>query len=140
MTEKILTAMFAIVSLLYLYFAHQLSFGSLQNPQSGFLPITIGIIAIILSFILIIKQLRSTKAESAELVNWTKFTFIFLGLIFYILFFKFLGYFFSTLFFLLYLLKIASEKTDWWNPFIISFISSTSFYLLFKYYLDVTLP
>ena len=101
MTEKILTAMFAIVSLLYLYFAHQLSFGSLQNPQSGFLPITIGIIAIILSFILIIKQLRSTKAESAESVNWTKFTFILLGLIFYILFFKFLGYFFSTLFFII---------------------------------------
>lgn len=140
MIEMSLTIMFTIISLLYFYFAHQLSFGSLQNPQSGFLPTIIGIIAILLSFILMNKQRHSRNKHTAEKINWANFSFALLGLVFYICFFKFLGYFLSTLFFLFYLFKIESEKTDLWIPFILAFISSTSFYFLFKYYLDVTLP
>ena len=46
MTEKVITVALFLTSAMYLFFAQQLTFGTLQSPKSGFLPIIAGIIAV----------------------------------------------------------------------------------------------
>jgi hypothetical protein len=139
MTEKIVTSFFLLISIGYLCLANQLTFGTLQSPRSGFLPILAGVTAVVVSLLLIAKQVRSKQAATNEKANWTKFSFILIGLLFYITLFNVIGYLTSTFIFLLYLFKIA-DTTGWRLPLLLSATSSAIFYLLFKYYLAVTLP
>lgn len=139
MTEKIITSFFLLGSAAYLYFAGQLTFGSLQSPHSGFLPILVGIIALVVSLLLMFKQLQTKTSSSSNTVDWTKFIFILIGLLFYITVFNIIGYLTTTFIFLFYLFKIA-DTTGWLQPFAMAACSSTAFYFLFKYYLAVTLP
>lgn len=139
MPEKILTFFFLLISSSYLYFAKQLTFGNLQSPRSGFLPILVGIAAIIISCFLLFKQRDKKQSTTENSVDWTKFIFILIGFIFYITLFHIIGYFFTTFIVLFYLFKIA-DMSGWILPLSVAFGSSASFYLLFKYYLAVALP
>lgn len=139
MAEKIITAFFLAVSIVYLYFAKQLTFGTLQSPRSGFLPMLAGMIAVIVALLLLWRQLRSKKTNALHPVDWTKFIFILIGVLFYITVFNIIGYFAATFIFLFYLFKIA-DTAGWLLPFILAASSSSIFYLVFKYYLAVTLP
>ncbi|MBP2631936.1 MAG: hypothetical protein H6Q70_2564 [Firmicutes bacterium] len=139
MTEKIVTSFFLLTSFGYLYLANQLTFGTLQSPRSGFLPILAGITAVLISLLLLAKQVRSKKPVTNNKIDWTKFSFILIGLLFYITLFNIIGYLAATFIFLLYLFKI-SDTTGWRLPLLLSAASSAFFYLLFKYYLAVTLP
>lgn len=139
MTEKIITGFFLLGSVAYLYFAKQLTFGSLQSPHSGFLPILIGIIALVVSLLLMFKQFQEKTSTSSNNIDWTKFIFILIGLLFYVTLFNIIGYLAATFIFLFYLFKIADTK-GWVFPFTMAACSSVTFYFLFKYYLAVTLP
>lgn len=139
MTEKIITLSMLSGSIAYLFFAQQLTFGTLQLPKSGFLPTLAGIIGIIVAMILFCKELYSKEIQVYAKVDWTKFIFIIIGLLFYILLFNVIGYFASTFIFLFYLFKIA-DTTGWIIPFVMALTSSTLFHLIFKSYLAVTLP
>lgn len=139
MTEKIITLSLLFVSTVYLFLAHQLTFGTLRLPKSGFLPTLTGIIAIIVALVLILSQFQSKKNTTQHEVDWTKFIFLIIGLLFYIMIFNIVGYFIATFIFLFYLFKIA-DTTGWLIPFMMAGASSTVFHLIFKYYLAVTLP
>lgn len=139
MTEKIITLLFFLGSITYLSWAQELTFGTLGSPKSGFLPTLAGIMAFLLSLALFCSPLQSKSNEKAEEVDWSKFIFIIIGLLFYILILKIVGYFAATFIFLFYLLKVA-DTSGWFFPLLISFGSSATFYLLFAYYLKVTLP
>lgn len=139
MTEKIMTLFFLLGSIVYLRLAGQLTFGTLQSPRSGFLPILAGITAVIVALLLVFNQLRSKESIPKDNVDWTKFIFILIGLLFYITTFNIIGYFTATFIFLFYLFKIGDTK-GWIVPFMMAAASSTVFHLLFKYFLAVTLP
>lgn len=139
MTEKIISLFFLLGSSTYLFFAQQLTFGAITSPKSGFLPVLAGITAVILALLLIINQLRTKKSASLETVDWTKFIFIIIGLIFYIILLNIIGYFIATFIFLLYLFKVA-DTTGWIFPFIIAISTSSSLYFLFERFLGITLP
>jgi putative tricarboxylic transport membrane protein len=139
MAEKIITLFFLLGSSIYLFFAQQFAFGTLNSPKSGFLPTLSGIIALLLSLILFYNQLRSNKKVVLDKVNWTKFIFIIIGLLFYVSFLNILGYFAATFIFLFYLFKIA-DTAGWLMPLLVSFSSSAIFYLIFANYLSITLP
>lgn len=139
MTEKIITLSLLSGSTAYLSFAHQLTFGTLSLPKSGFLPTLAGITAAIIALILLFHQFGAKKSQNYAKVDWTKFLFIIIGLLFYVLIFNIVGYFTATFIFLFYLFKIA-DTTGWIMPFLMAIASSTLFHLLFKYYLKVTLP
>lgn len=139
MTEKLITLFFLLGSVVYLCSAGQLTFGTLQSPRSGFLPILAGVIAVIVAFCLMFSQLQWKESIPKMNVDWTKFIFILIGLLFYITIFNVIGYFPATFIFLFYLFKIA-DTVGWLLPFIMAAGSSTVFFLLFKYYLAVTLP
>lgn len=139
MTEKIITLLFSLGSITYLFWAQELTFGTLGSPKSGFLPNLAGTTAFLLSLALFCGQLQSKRTDEQEKVDWTKFLFIIIGLVFYILILKIVGYFTATFIFLFYLFKVA-DTSGWISPLLISFGSSATFYLLFAYYLKVTLP
>ncbi len=139
MIEKIISLLFLIGSLTYLYWAQEFTFGALNSPKSGFLPNLAGITALLLSSLLIFRQFRFKKTTNKEAVNWTKFLFILIGLIFYLMILTIVGYFVASFLFLFYLFKVA-DTSGWRVPLAISFCGSAAFYLLFSYYLKVALP
>ncbi|AIF53013.1 tripartite tricarboxylate transporter TctB family protein [Pelosinus sp. UFO1] len=139
MAEKIITFFFLLGSSSYLFFAQQFAFGTLNSPKSGFLPTLSGILALLLSLILLYNQLRSNKKVVLDKVNWTKFIFIIIGLLFYVSFLNIIGYFAATFIFLFYLFKVADTE-GWLMPLLVSFSSSAIFYLIFANYLSIPLP
>jgi putative tricarboxylic transport membrane protein len=139
MAEKIITLFFLLGSIVYLSVAQQFTFGTLGSPKSGFLPSLSGTIALLLSLTLLYKQLRSSKSSVQDKVNWIKFIFIIIGLLFYISFLNSIGYFAATFIFLFYLFKVA-DTAGWLMPLLVSFSSAAIFYLIFANYLSVTLP
>ncbi len=139
MAEKIVTLFFLLGTSGYLFFAQQYAFGSLSSPKSGFLPTLSGVFALLLSLVLFYKQITSNKKLTFDRVNWTKFIFIIIGLLFYVSFLNIIGYFAATFIFLFYLFKVA-DTAGWLMPLLVSFSSSAIFYLIFANYLSVTLP
>lgn len=139
MAERIITLALLLGGLVYLFLARQLAFGTLASPKAGFLPIVAGSITVILALILVVSQWRSHKSMKQTKVNWTTFSFIIIGLLFYITSLQIIGFLAATFIFLFYLLKVG-DRLGWIIPFVIAAASSTFFYILFERYLAVTLP
>jgi len=139
MAEKIITILFLLGSIMYLYLTQDLTFGTLDSPKSGFLPVLAAILGILVALVLIIKKWHSKEITDQHHVNWTKFIFIIIGLLFYITIFNIIGYFVATFIFLFYFFKIA-DTTGWLLPAMLAAASASIFVLIFKYYLAVTLP
>lgn len=139
MLEKMISLLFLIGSLTYLYWAQEFTFGTLGSPKSGFLPNLAGILALILSITVIFRQFQYKKSANKDAVDWTKFLFILIGLVFYLMILSIIGYFVATFIFLFYLFKVA-DTAGWRFPLVVSFCSSAAFHLLFTYYLKVALP
>jgi hypothetical protein len=139
MAEKIVTLVLLLGGLVYLLLAHQLAFGTLASPKSGFLPVLAGTVAVLLALALVVRQWRSHQWVPQSQVNWTTFSFIIIGLIFYVAILRIIGFFAATFVFLFYLFKVA-DTPGWAVPFMIAAASATVFYLLFERYLVVTLP
>jgi hypothetical protein len=123
----------------YLYLAHGLTFGTLGSPKSGFLPTLAGTITLVFSLILLCRQSHFREKKAQLPVDWTKFLFIIIGLLFYIIILNSIGYFFATFILLFYFFKLG-DTVGWVFPLVISLCSCAVFYLLFSYYLKVTLP
>lgn len=139
MAEKAITITLFLGSIVYLFEAHQLTFGNLQSPKSGFLPMLTGIIATLVAILIISNKFHTKKSTILSEVDWTRFIFLIIGLVFYIMIFNIAGYFSATFIFLFYFFKI-SDTRGWLLPFFMALLSSSIFYILFKYYLAVTLP
>lgn len=139
MADKLITLSVMFGSIIYLFEARQLTFGSLGSPKSGFLPMLAGAVAFLLSLAILIHQLRSTEKATQEPVDWTKFIFVIIGLLFYVTILTNIGYFAATLILLLYLFKVA-DTAGWLAPLLLATTSSIAFYLLFARYLAIPLP
>jgi putative tricarboxylic transport membrane protein len=140
MIERRIISLFLLLgSIVYLFEAQQLTFGTIESPKSGFLPLLTGIIALLLSLTLIVNQLDTRKPIEQDQVNWTKFLFVIIGLLFYIMFLNIIGYLSATFIFLFYLFKVADTE-GWMIPLMMAGSSSAIFYLIFDRYLAVTLP
>jgi putative tricarboxylic transport membrane protein len=138
MIERIISLFFLFGSIFYLYEAQQLTFGTIGSPKSGFLPLLAGAIAVLLALTLIVKQLVTKTTTEQDKVDWTKFLFVIIGLLFYIMVLNIIGYFCATFIFLFYLFKVF-DTAGWIIPLIIASGGSTVFYLTFRY-LSITLP
>lgn len=147
MIDRIISLFLLSGSIVYLFEAHQLTFGTIVSPKSGFLPLLAGTISSIFALTLIVNQLGTKKmieqeqgqGQGQEQVDWTKFLFVIIGLLFYIMILNIIGYFNATFIFLFYLFKVADTE-GWIIPLLMAFCSSAVFYLVFNRYLAVTLP
>ena len=139
MTEKIMTLFFLLGSIVYLLGAHQLAFGTLGAPKSGFLPMLVGIVGVMLVLAVMIKQRQEKKVAQQDKADWTKFCFIIIGLLFYMIALNIIGYFATTFIFLFYLFKVM-DTVGWIVPCMAAAGSSLVFHVIFARFLTVTLP
>jgi putative tricarboxylic transport membrane protein len=139
MSEKTVSLFLFSGILSYLFFANQLAFGTFISPKSGFLPILAGTLGLILTLLLLLSQWRTEKTTQQPEMDWTRFIFIIIGLIFYVTMLNMIGYLAATFIFLLYLFKI-SDTPQWLLPLTIAASTALTFYLLFDRFLAVTLP
>lgn len=140
MIEKLLTAFFLTVSILYLYLASQFSFGSLNNPQAGFLPIIAGTLATAVSAVLLFRALRCGCKKPDYNVDWMKFTFLLIGFAIYLVTFSAVGYCAASFIFLFYTFKLYYANTGLLKPTLFAGASVLFFYGVFSYVLHVPLP
>ncbi len=139
MAERIITLFFLVINAGYLFYALQLTFGTLQSPKSGVLPLLAATIGLLIIIILLLRQWPVKEVFLQDAIDWTKFIFVVIGLLFYITSLNTIGYFAATFMTLFYFFKIG-DMIDWFVPFIMAMGSSAVFYLLFDYYLAIPLP
>lgn len=139
MVEKLLSVFFLVISLVYTYYAGDLSFGTFMAPKAGFLPMISGGIAILLALVMVIKPLRSECTGGTVKVNWRKLIFIILGLAAYLTLFKLVGYMMATLIIMVYLLKMM-DTPGWMAPGLLSTVIAIGFYFVFEKLLGSKLP
>lgn len=147
MVEKVVSGSLVIFSMVYLFMARGLPFGSVSQPGVGFMPAIAGTIAMILSiinFILIMmkKDYKKPKKEGGgtapelDILKLVKFA---AGCLAYVLMLDHIGFLISTLVVMVYLLKVT-EVEGWILPILISAGTSLGFYFLFEKMLGVMLP
>lgn len=139
MLERIATCFFLGVSLFYLFFAQELSFGMIAAPKAGFLPILAGTAACVLTVAIWVSRKSKELTAGITGIYWRKLFFIILGLIFYIIFLQMVGYIAATVMFLFYLFKVT-DTVGWLAPGVLSTTVAISFFIVFVKLLGVILP
>lgn len=139
-----------ITGIVMLVFSITVAYASWQMPQRvefgpgmGFLPFWLAVIMVVLSALLFINASLKKKASAANpfpgfgaLLNVGM---VIVGLGVYIAALEKIGFFISTILFILYLLAVV-EKEGWIKSGIISLLATGSLYTIFRVLLEVTLP
>ncbi len=140
-------------SLLWIVFAAlaafqsvRLNIGNLNSPGPGFLPFCSSVAIGILSFALLVSQVRKTKKEQGNLGGfklgrlWMKTVFFLsAAFIYMIIIWEKIGYLIGTPFLLFFLLKFVGSQSVK-RSIIISMISTIISYLIFQTWLYCMLP
>jgi putative tricarboxylic transport membrane protein len=119
----------------------QLSMGKFKHPGPGFMPFGLGLCLIILSLVLILKNLGR---NSSPIPFWSHRTWLrpLLGLailVFYAFGIDRLGFILTTFIFLLIWMGLI-ERLRWKTALSISMGTTVALYLLFVFFLEVPLP
>ena len=121
----------------------QMGLGGWHKPGSGFLPFWSGVGLGILAVILLIQSIRQDKASAAhedkEETKLKPITMVLISLIGYIILLEPLGFLFTTVIFVGFLLK-AIEKKGWILTIWVSLIVALSSYVVFEVLLGAELP
>ncbi len=132
-----------VVAAATLWQGSSLPVGSLSSPNTGFLPVILGGLLLVLGFILFIKSLPGGKKEA--LPPWTgpggwKVLLLTGASLFVVaIVFEIIGYVASIFFLMLFLLR-AIGRRRWPAVVVISAASAFGFYLVFGYLLNIPLP
>ena len=140
-----ISALFWVVMAIGICFGSvRLSLGGLHKPGPGFFPFLVGSILGILSFLIFLQSFKALPGDEKR-AFWPnpkrslKMTYILIALILYALGMDYVGFLFSTLLFLGFLLK-AIEPQRWSVVLSGSILGTILFYGVFKYWLDIPFP
>lgn len=131
-----------IVSAITIFLSSKLPFGGFASPGAGFLPLSVGIIMLLLSLILFVQSFL--KGEEGRKTLWTKGTtarvlLILASLIVYGVLLESLGFILMTFLLMGFLLMaIGSQRIV--LTVLISLFSSIGCYAVFQLWLEVQLP
>lgn len=139
MIRKVMAGFFQLFSITYLYFALQLRFGSMTEPQSGFLPILAGGLATLFSLVDFISILKNNDEQTQEPLGLKVIVYVMIVFAVYIFLLNYIPYLLATFIALLFLLKISNVK-GWVKPLSIAGCSAFGFYFVFSYLLNVPFP
>jgi len=129
-----------IVCAAYFIGAVRLPFGSINEPGPGLFPIIIGAIGTILSAYVLGESIKKKENAQEGKTQNSALLFNYIGsLIGLVFFFKWIGSL-CGVFLLVLLLMKASRLPGWRLPVIVSIIASSVIYLVFGYWLKVSLP
>ncbi|MCD6268019.1 MAG: tripartite tricarboxylate transporter TctB family protein [Thermotogaceae bacterium] len=140
MTKNVVGIALIVIGVAYTIMASQIPSRALPgDPGPSIIPMGAGIFLVILSVLLIVRNLRRLE----ERVNVAKKTlFMILLTILYILFLKYSFTLMTMLYSIVgaFILKKSGEKIPKWTIILFSVIFSVSVYLIFGFLLDVSLP
>jgi hypothetical protein len=142
--DRISALFWVVVAIGICFGSVRLSLGGLHKPGPGFFPFLVGSILGILSFLIFLQSFKALPGDEKR-AFWSnpkrslKMTYILIALILYALGMDYLGFFFSTLIFLGFLLK-AIEPQRWSVVLSGSLLGTILFYGVFKYWLDIPFP
>ena len=129
----VLGAVILIVSLGY-------GFGTLKSPGPGMYPFFVGLIVVCFGGVIVIKELRSGKAESRVTASAAKtFVLMIVTCALWIVVMPFLGYVIVT-FLATYAFCKIMKLEGWVKPLALSIGTAVFVYLLFDYWLYIDLP
>lgn len=129
-----------IVCTTYFIEAVRLPFGSINEPGPGFFPVIIGAIGTILSTYVLGESIKNKESARDEKTENITLLFLYIGsLIGLVIFFKWVGSLFGVFLLVLLLMK-ASRLPGWRLPVVVSIIASFVIYIVFGYWLKVSLP
>jgi len=138
--EKVVSGIFLLFCLVYMYYAKDLSFGSIVKPKAGFLPIVAGTAGTVLALINFGKvMLKKSETSKSDIRSWKRVGLFFAGLVVYLLILEYVGYLVSTILVMFYLLKVAGTK-GWLVPALMAVGVGVGFHFIFDYALGVMLP
>lgn len=141
--EALLTGSITLICLVYLYNVLKLPFGSPTKPNTGFLPLILGILGFCLSGFLTVKSLMQQKSEEKESWLPKEGVYRLIGyactVLIFIITFKLLGAIIGIFLLVLALVKISGVK-GWKFPVLLGLICSICTFLIFNKTLGVPLP
>ncbi len=119
----------------------RLSMGRFKHPGPGFLPFGLGLCLIILSLILIFKNLggKSSPIPFWPRRSWLRPLLGLLSLAFFAIFINYLGFILTTFIFLIIWMGLI-ERLRWKTVLFISLGATAGLYLLFVFFLEIPLP
>ncbi len=145
-------ALLAAATVVYLFEARKLPFGSLRNPDLGFIPILGGVTLLGLCLLLLGREvlqparqrekevdLFEEQEEGGESAGLRRPIFLSAAVFVYPLIFMPLGFILSTVLLVTISLRVM-EYRGWLGSFLISIGVSLVSYFLFAHWLDVQLP
>lgn len=128
-----------VASVIYLSLAIPLPFMKDGVPGSGFLPIIVGLLLVILTGFDLVRNFNKNKEGSFSKSHLKDLGFLCLACLGYAFLFNILGALISTILFIFIVLCLLSRKT--WKVNILTTILFSAFiFLLFEVALDVGLP
>ena len=122
--------------------AIRLELGQLNHPGPGFIAflvgVSLGLSGLILTLLATSKREEARKKIWAGL-DWRNIALIILALLSYVVFLDYLGFLLITFLFILCLIKLTDPK-KWLGAFIFSITVTFFCYLVFSFWLKITLP
>lgn len=140
--ESVFALLVALLCAVYLFFSWKIKFGSMTEPEAGFMPVVLGVAGLIVSLALLAGSLQETVSkQAAEISREGKMRFIgcVAVCIIFIPVFEILGTIIAIFALALALTKILGSK-GWLRPVLLATASSVIAYALFCIALDVPLP
>lgn len=138
-----------VVSLLYLYFAMDLRFGSATHPGPGFLPVILGACGVVISLALAYgtyKEIKKSQANNEEQKNdgmdkptLIRFILYIIVCLVYTLLFEKIGTEIGVTLLTFAVAKISGAK-GWVKPLILGVGTSAAIYIIFKVGFMIPLP
>jgi putative tricarboxylic transport membrane protein len=123
--------------------SRHLSFGSMRVPQTGFFPLVLATLLLILSIILCGQGLFGAQSgRSPDNIlpeGWFRIAFTLIAMIGFALVLERLGFLLSTLFLMILLLR-AIESQHWSKVFFVAVLTAIASYAIFGWLLGIPLP
>jgi putative tricarboxylic transport membrane protein len=135
---------FLVIAIFICIGSVRLSIGTIHNPGPGFFPFIAGAILGILSLILFVQSFHE-KTHDKENPFWAnvqaglKMFWVLFILFVYVIGMDYLGFFFSTILFLGFLLRVIGRQ-KWMLTIVLSLLGAIISYGIFQRWLDVQLP
>lgn len=133
-----------IFGLLLSLWATNYQIGSLTQPGPGFLPLVVGVLLILFSFILLGQGKKSSLLKEGLLSSflsreWKKVAYTVLIMLLATFLFEKIGYL-LTVFLLIVLLMMVGELQNWKKILLIALITALGIYIIFVRLLEQPLP
>lgn len=129
-------------SIFYLYSAFQMDIGTVNEPNTGFIPVILGVITLIVSLLLLILTYKDAdekmfeniaRQDKLRLLGYIIITIAFVPV------FEMLGTI-VAIFLLIFSLNKISGAKGWLSPVLLALVSAIIVFMVFYMGLDVPLP